>query len=79
MSTAMHDERPDTAMRDQLLAACHEAADRLYRAEVALHIAREAQVDAWVAAAYNGLHSAIAAHLAATAELRRTGPAGKSA
>jgi hypothetical protein len=41
------------------------AATRLYDAEVALHIARQTGVDRWVAAAYDSLHQAIAAHRAA--------------
>jgi hypothetical protein len=40
------------------------AATRLYDAEVALHIARQTGVDRWVAAAYDRLHQAIAAHRA---------------
>jgi hypothetical protein len=43
------------------------AADAMYRAELALHAARQADMDAWVAAAYERLHEAIAEHLAATA------------
>jgi hypothetical protein len=42
------------------------AATRLYDAEFALHAARETQVDAWVAAAYDKLHLAILEHAAAT-------------
>jgi hypothetical protein len=44
------------------------AADAMYRAELALHDAFAAHVDAWVAAAYDRLHEAIAEHLAAVAE-----------
>ena len=42
-----------------------DAARRLYDAEVALHIARQAGVTAWIAAAYDRLHEAIANHTAA--------------
>jgi hypothetical protein len=48
----------------ELLAA---TAVRLYDAEVALHIARQSQVDPWIAAAYGRLHQAIAEHNAAIA------------
>ena len=41
------------------------AARRLYDAEIALHIARQTGVDAWISAAYDRLHEAIAAHTAA--------------
>jgi FAD synthase len=44
-----------------------DAARRLYDAEVALHIARQTGVDAWISAAYDRLHEAIAAHTAALA------------
>jgi hypothetical protein len=40
------------------------AARRMYDAEVALHIARQTGVDAWISAAYDRLHEAIAAHTA---------------
>ena len=42
-----------------------DAARRMYDAEVALHIARQTGVDAWISAAYDRLHEAIAAHTAA--------------
>ena len=42
-----------------------DAARRLYDAEIALHIARQTGVDAWISAAYDRLHEAIAAHTAA--------------
>jgi hypothetical protein len=41
------------------------AARRMYDAEVALHAARQAHVDEWVAAAYGRLHDAIEDHTAA--------------
>ncbi|MGN6605974.1 MAG: hypothetical protein ACTHMS_03045 [Jatrophihabitans sp.] len=47
-------------MTDRLAAA----ADRMYRAECALHAARQAHIDAWVAAAYDRLHEAILEHSA---------------
>jgi hypothetical protein len=43
----------------------------MYDAEVALHIARQTGVDAWVSAAYNRLHEAIAQHSAAVAATAR--------
>ena len=45
------------------------AADRMYRAECALHAARQAHVDAWVAAAYDRLHEAIVEHTTAVAAM----------
>lgn len=44
-----------------------DAADRMYRAECALHAARQAHIDAWVAAAYDRLHEAILEHSAVLA------------
>ena len=44
------------------------AADHMYRAECALHAARQAQVDGWVAAAYDRLHEAVLDYSAALAE-----------
>jgi hypothetical protein len=44
-----------------------DAARRLYDAEIALHIALQTGVDAWISAAYDRLHEAIAAHTAAVA------------
>ena len=46
---------------------CEAAARRLYDAEVALHIARQTRVDAWIAAAYERLHAAIIEHSTALA------------
>jgi hypothetical protein len=52
------------------------AADRMYRAECALHDARQARNDAWVAAAYDRLHEAILEHSAAATP---AGPAPRAA
>lgn len=46
---------------DRLDAAAH----RLYDAECALHAAHQAHEDAWVAAANEKLHAAVAGYLAA--------------
>lgn len=43
------------------------AAQRLYRAEVALHDAHTTHVDAWITAAADRLHDAIEAYLVAVA------------
>ncbi|HEY2778990.1 MAG TPA: hypothetical protein VGI77_13920 [Gaiellaceae bacterium] len=43
------------------------AASRLYDAETALHAARQTHVDAWIAAAGDRLHDAVAAYLSARA------------
>ena len=48
-------------------AAISEAARRLYDAEIALHIARQTGVGAWIVAAYDRLHEAIVSHTAALA------------
>jgi hypothetical protein len=45
--------------RDVELAARH-----LYDAEVALHIAHQTRVDAWISAAADRLHDALVAHAA---------------
>lgn len=55
------------------------AATRLYDAEIALHIARQTTVDAWVAAAYERLHTAICEHRAALAATRPGGRRGAGA
>jgi hypothetical protein len=47
------------------------AAHRLYDAEIALHIARQSQIDNWIAAAYDQLHVAIREH---TVALSAKGP-----
>ncbi|HZC69344.1 MAG TPA: hypothetical protein VE442_01495 [Jatrophihabitans sp.] len=44
-----------------------QAARHLYDAEVALHIAHQTAVDAWIAAAADGLHEAILTHQRAVA------------
>jgi hypothetical protein len=43
------------------------AAQHLYDAECALHIAHQSHVDPWIAAAGERLHEALAEHVAATA------------
>lgn len=54
-----------TAAADARQAAISEAARRLYDAEIALHIARQTGVGAWISAAYDRLHEAVVAHNAA--------------
>jgi len=49
-------------------AAVAVAARRLYDAEVALHIARQTGVDAWMRAAADRLHDAVEAHSRTLAE-----------
>ena len=55
-------------------AALEQAAQHLYDAECALHIARQTRVDAWITAAADHLHLAVleldAAHNALTAAER---------
>jgi hypothetical protein len=60
---------------DMSAASCTDvcvafAAQRLYDAECALHIAHQSQVDAWIAAADAKLHDAISAYLAALTDRR---------
>jgi len=54
-----------TAALDGRDAVINEAARRLYDAEIALHIARQTGVGAWISAAYDRLHDAVVAHNAA--------------
>jgi hypothetical protein len=54
-----------TPPREGRPALADDAARRMYDAEVALHIARQAGVTAWISAAYDRLHEAIANHTAA--------------
>src|SRR5215472_4920990 len=56
---------PTTAAPDGRQAAISDAARRLYDAEVALHIARQTGVAAWISAACDRLHEAITDHTAA--------------
>jgi hypothetical protein len=48
---------------------CQLTAVRLYDAEVALHCARQSEVDAWVKAACEKLHAAIESHSVAVLRL----------
>jgi hypothetical protein len=48
------------------VARAAAAEQHMYEAEVTLHAARMAEVDSWVAAAYDRLHAAIAEHCEAT-------------
>lgn len=45
------------------------AEHRMYEAELALHAARQSQVDFWISAAYDRLHEAILEHGAARSDL----------
>jgi hypothetical protein len=56
-----------TPLRQGRQSLAEDAARRLYDAEVALHIARQAGVTAWISAAYDRLHEAIVDHTAALA------------
>lgn len=62
MHTIENADRPGAGETTTRLAA---AADRMYRAECALHAARQAHIDSWVAAAYDRLHEAILEHTVA--------------
>src|SRR5260370_31495277 len=55
---------------DRLQAAVNDAAEHLYDAEAALHIARQTGVGSWISAAYDRLHEAVAGHTAAVDALQ---------
>jgi len=63
-----------TAAPDGRQAATSDAARRLYDAEVALHIARQTGVAAWISAACDRLHEAITDHTAALASAGTAAP-----
>lgn len=56
------------AVSDQAQDRVHSAADFLYAAECAFHDAHQTHIDAWIKAAADKLHNAVAAHLAAIAD-----------
>jgi hypothetical protein len=56
-----------TSASAQAQDSVHAAAGRLYNAECAFHDARQTHVDAWILAASDRLHCAIATHSAAVA------------
>jgi len=59
--------RRDTVPEQNTTETREQAAARhLYEAEVALHIAHQSHVDAWIAAAGDKLHRAVLEHAAAT-------------
>jgi hypothetical protein len=51
-----------STIADQAQTHLANTARRLYDAEVALHIARQSNVDAWIRAAGDQLHEAVLAH-----------------
>lgn len=53
-------------------ASVAAAAQHLYEAECALHTAHQSHLDAWIAAAGDGLHDAVVEYLAAEADALRT-------
>lgn len=53
----------------QAVTARELAAAALYRAELALHVARQTEVDEWIGAAYDRLHVAVVELTAAEATL----------
>jgi hypothetical protein len=63
--------KTDPRTTERLYAEQGAAATHLYDTEVALHIARQSQVDAWISAAYDKLHQAILQHEAAQAAASR--------
>jgi hypothetical protein len=56
---------------EQAIAARDDTAGALYRAELALHDAHQTHVDAWIDAANDQLHAAVARHEAADAVVTR--------
>ena len=61
---------PEASTADENRA--HDTACHLYDAECALHVAHQTHVDAWITAASDRLHQAVADHLAALAECDAT-------
>lgn len=57
-----------TGGRHRAILSASDAAEDLFRAELALEDARETGYDPWIAAAYERLHEAIAEHLRASAD-----------
>jgi hypothetical protein len=62
----LYDQQPSYA---RLIAARDVAARGLYRAELALHDAHGTGVAAWISAAADRLHAAVARYEAAVAEV----------
>jgi WhiB family redox-sensing transcriptional regulator len=56
------------AVPDPDLDRVHAAAERLYDAECALHVAHQTGVDTWINAANQRLHDAVAEYLAAAGQ-----------
>jgi hypothetical protein len=63
--TGLHDSQA-------LQGECEQTAAQLYNAELALHCAHQAHVDAWISAASDRLHEAVVAHLRATTDRSRS-------
>ena len=63
-TTTTHSTTPHAHPDDPAVAAC---ACQLYDAECALHAAHQSGVDAWIAAAADKLHQAVADYLVAVA------------
>lgn len=61
-------ENANIAEEDRIQAT----AGLLYDAECALHVAHQTHVDAWITAASDRLHQAVADHLAAVAKCDAT-------
>lgn len=59
MMTTMTPGAAGPTHRTSLEQRVGDAARHLYEAEVALHIARQSGIDAWIAAAYDRLHPAV--------------------
>jgi hypothetical protein len=57
-----------SAVSNQAQDRVHSTADFLYAAECAFHDAHQTRIDAWIMAAADKLHTAIAAHLTAIAD-----------
>lgn len=61
MTTVVAVDRAFGSLGERVIAAER----RLYDAEIALHVAHQTHVDAWIAAAAERLHEAVVEHLSA--------------
>jgi len=71
MTVSTQTANHDPASYQHARAVRDEAAHDLYEAELALHDARQTEVDAWILAASNHLHLAVLHYTAAESALAR--------
>jgi hypothetical protein len=63
----------------QAVAARDLAARKLYEAELAVHDAHQSQVDPWISAAHDKLHTAVVRYVAAQAAVAALRPVSTAA